>query len=630
MATPNIDITVEPSNGGKAEYLPLAAMTASGKTGVKVVLRLRLENKNKKKGDFIKVKAIRFSFPGSSQPGMDMQGVNMDGSLDLDAGAVAFWSNGRVDLNPDPDVDNFINNSVYLTGDPPPKVKIDVTCKDFSDPKSVTLSLVEHKSPVAGDAYRFPYAAGELRTDEYYSTSAVHWANGGSMGPQIFAHDIGCVGWDSKKKTWSSLLPGGSNMKNDDYRIWGKPVRAMADGTVEKWSDTSENNVITADKDGNLQFPSPTPSPGGGNNITIKHGSEIVTYCHFQKGSMPDGLKKKGTPVSEGQMLGRAGNSGNSTNPHTHVECERASDTALRPLPFRSASVIDRAKLSPPGADGSWFHLRGHGIPKDTVSIWPASTAAGFPVPTIGISMAGDWANSFFINSDLASFSKTAQDLFDDKGRRLIRATTFMENGQRRWAGISRAGDWANQWWISPNLTEFLKTAQDHFDKKGLRLIYVDSFVEKGKRQWIGIARGGDWASRLIVEDDLASFSKEAQKLFDEKGLRLIYVMTWTEGKKRKWFGISRSGTWANTWWISPNLGEFSTKAQKLFDDDGRRLIHVTTYVEGGERRWVGISRSGDWANRWYYRSDLDSFALEAQRLFDDDHLRLIHVQMLE
>ena len=104
--------------------------------------------------------------------------------------------------------------------------------------------------------------------------------------------------------------------------------------------------------------------------------------------------------------------------------------------------------------------------------------------------------------------------------------------------------------------------------------------------------------------------------------------MTWAEGGKRKWFGISRSGTWANTWWISPNIGTFATKAQKLFDEDGRRLIHDD--VQGGDqRRWVGISRSGTWANRWFSYSDLDSFALEAQRLFDDEHLRLVHVEML-
>ena len=418
-------------------------------------------------------------------------------------------------------------------------------------------------------------------------------------------------------------------MKNADYRIWGKPIRAMADGTVEDFSDGMDDNTIVADANGDIQFPTPTPSPVGGNNIIIKHGTEIMKYSHLRKGSMPAELKKKGTKVSEGQLLGRVGNTGNSTNPHTHIHCERASDSALRPLPLRSASVVDRAKLSPPGADGPWFRLSGHGIPKDGVSIWPASTAPGFPVPTVGISMGGDWASSFFIRSDLAAFQKTAQSLFDDQGRRLIRVTTYLEDGALRWIGVSRSGDWANRWWISPDLTSFLKTAQEHFDKSGLRLIYVDSFVDKGKRSWIGIARGGDWASRLTMKDDLASFSQETQKRFDENGLRLIYVHTWTEGAKRRWFGISRSGTWANNWWISPNIGEFSTRAQKLFDEDKRRLIHVTSYREGNERRWLGISRSGDWANRWYMRSDLDSFRLESQRLFDDEHLRLVHVETL-
>jgi hypothetical protein len=288
------------------------------------------------------------------------------------------------------------------------------------------------------------------------------------------------------------------------------------------------DNTIKADADGKIQFPSPTPDPVGGNSMIIKHGTELVKYSHMRKGSMVAELKKKGAKVSEGQMLGRAGNTGNSTNPHTHMHCVRASDSALRPLPFRSAWVIDREKLSPPGADGPWFRLQGHGISKDTVSIWPASTTPGFPVPTVGISMAGDWASSFYIRPDLDSFKETAQELFDEKGRRLIRVTTFLENGVRRWVGVSRSGDWANRWWISPD------------------------------------------------------------------------------------------------------LGEFSTKAQKLFDEDGMRLVHVTSYVEGNQRKWIGISRSGDWANRWYLRSDLDAFRLESQRLFDDQHLRLIHVDMLE
>ena len=378
------------------------------------------------------------------------------------------------------------------------------------------------------------------------------------------------------------------------------------------------------------EFPDPSPAIKGGNNITIKHGTELVKYYHFRKGSMPAELQKKGTKVSEGQILGRAGNTGNSTNPHTHIESVRASDSALRPLPFRSGWVIDRSKLSPPGNKGPWFRLAGHGISKDAVAIWPASTTPGFPVPTVGIAMAGDWANSFWISNDLDSFQATAQDLFDQKGRRLVRATTFLEDGKRRWAGLARAGDWANRFWVSSDLASFQKTAQELFDEKGLRLAYVNTYVEGGKRKWIGISRGGDWANRLIIKPDLASFSKEAQELFDDKGLRLIHVTTWVEGGKRQWFGIARSGNWANAWWISQDFGHFRTKSQQLFDDDGKRLVHVSTFEEGNQRRWVGISRSGDWANRLVFRADLDSFRLEAQRLFDDEHLRLVHMEMLE
>lgn len=258
-----------------------------------------------------------------------------------------------------------------------------------------------------------------------------------------------------------------------------------------------------------------------------------------------------------------------------------------------------------------------------------ADFSPGFPVPTVGISMAGDWANSFWISSDLTSFQKTAQDLFDQKGQRLVRVTTFLEDGKRRWVGISRAGDWANQWWISPNLTSFQNTAQELFDEKGLRLIHVSAYVEGGEQKWVGIARSGDWANHLIIKNDLASFSAEVQVLFDDQNLRLIHVMTWVEGGARKWIGIARSGDWAHRWWISSDYDDFRTKSQQIFNDEGKRLVHVTTYVEGNQRRWVGISRSGTWANRWFFRSDLDSFSLEAQRLFDDEDLRLVHVEIL-
>ena len=93
---------------------------------------------------------------------------------------------------------------------------------------------------------------------------------------------------------------------------------------------------------------------------------------------MPAALKKKAASVAEASFSGAPATPATART-RTHLECVRASDSALRPLPFRSAWVVDRGKLSPPGATGPWFRLQRHGISKDAVSIWPASTSPGFP-----------------------------------------------------------------------------------------------------------------------------------------------------------------------------------------------------------------------------------------------------------
>jgi hypothetical protein len=255
--------------------------------------------------------------------------------------------------------------------------------------------------------------------------------------------------------------------------------------------------------------------------------------------------------VLEGQVLGRAGNSGNSTNPHTHIVVVRASDGALRPFPFRDAWVIDKALLSPPSSAGPWYKLNQQGIPKDAVAVWPASTFPGFRCPAASFSISGDWESQLILSPDLATFSTTAQDLFDHMGLRLICVTNYRENGQHRWAGVARSGTWDNRWWISNDLASFNKQAQDFFDNSGLRLIWVHTYIDGGSRKWIGISRGGTWANRLLIHSGLASFSKEAQDLFDKEGKRPIHGNTWLEGGTRSWLGISRDGDWANRWWIS-------------------------------------------------------------------------------
>ncbi|HLJ27799.1 MAG TPA: hypothetical protein VKY85_13895 [Candidatus Angelobacter sp.] len=44
--------------------------------------------------------------------------------------------------------------------------------------------------------------------------------------------------------------------------------------------------------------------------------------------------------------------------------------------------------------------------------------------------------------------------------------------------------------------------------------------------------------------------------------------------------GISRGGDWANRYWISADLASFQKEAQDLFDKQGKRLIYMATFRE--------------------------------------------------
>ena len=381
MAAPNLTIAVEPMEGGKALYLPLAASAADKNPQLKNVLRLRITNNHTDQS--VVVNAIKFSFPSSSAPAKDMQGVTLvldpdgaakpvDANGAIQASQTATWSNGVVDLNPDPDITNNVWNVVYLPEPAPPQIKVSVSCNGFSVPASVTLDLAPYTSPTPSGAFRLPFSGGDLAKGEYLVTSAKHWANGGAFGTQIHAHDISVQLHNAETDGWSPLRASGSKMNNEDYRIWEMPVRAVADGFVEKWHDGMATNTIVADDDGNLQFPDPTPDPVAGNHFWIRHGDVAVLYAHLQAGTLPRSLLVKDAKVEAGQTLGLAGNSGNSTNPHTHIQCQKESSSGpLRGMPFRDAWVLDKTRLNAPDSNALWVPLQSQGIPQEAVAIHP-------------------------------------------------------------------------------------------------------------------------------------------------------------------------------------------------------------------------------------------------------------------
>ena len=140
----------------------------------------------------------------------------------------------------------------------------------------------------------------------------------GASNDQRYGYDIVAVDQDGN---FSAEVDGDCEAieepGNTDSFMWGQQVVAVAAG-----------NIV------NLDIGHPTnPQPGvkldgiprGGNSITIDHGNgEFSRYSHMQDGTIPADLAALPCPadkrctVAQGDLLGLAGNSGNSEGPHLH------------------------------------------------------------------------------------------------------------------------------------------------------------------------------------------------------------------------------------------------------------------------------------------------------------------------
>lgn len=233
---------------------------------------------------------------------------------------------------------------------------MDVRCDGFDDPESLEFELIPYVEPVAAGqgAYQLPFAAGDFAYGEYMVGKATHWANGEGAGTQIMAHDL----WVEKRGTWDKHVDGENGNQNDEHRIWGMPVRAIADGEVMSWENDIPDNTAPGVKDFS-----------DANLFWIRHGDAKVRYVHLQQGSLTPHLMAVGAPVAAGQQLGLAGNSGRSDFPHLHLEARDFATDTLRGLPFRDAQVLDPALVGNGEDSAPWFELLNHGLSREKVAV---------------------------------------------------------------------------------------------------------------------------------------------------------------------------------------------------------------------------------------------------------------------
>jgi murein DD-endopeptidase MepM/ murein hydrolase activator NlpD len=195
---------------------------------------------------------------------------------------------------------------------------------------------------------------------------------------------IDFVGVDERHRTadrrdWRTLV---ATEPVDRFVGYGRPILASADGRVVLVHDGEPDHVARRSPVALVPYALGQPArlrrgvaAIAGNHVVVElvGRGAFVALVHLRRGSVRVGL---GDAVAAGQPVAECGNSGNSTQPHVHVQVMDSADLSVArgvPMAFRSFREWPR------GAHQAT--VRGSGLPGEGAVVEPLAPAAGRPCP---------------------------------------------------------------------------------------------------------------------------------------------------------------------------------------------------------------------------------------------------------
>ncbi len=180
-----------------------------------------------------------------------------------------------------------------------------------------------------------------------------HRASGLAVNGEIYYAQRFAIDWmqlDSEGR-----MVHGDSADVHNYTCYGADVLAVADGTV-----------IATQKDLEDQKPGTLPDPKtinidnvDGNHVILDLGGGVYAfYAHMQKNGV---VVNVGDRVTRGQVLGKLGNTGNTSAPHLHFQLmNQPSALGAQGIPylidsFQLAGEVNKAEFdAAPGIEGNW------------------------------------------------------------------------------------------------------------------------------------------------------------------------------------------------------------------------------------------------------------------------------------
>jgi hypothetical protein len=193
-----------------------------------------------------------------------------------------------------------LENSLVVEADGDPKNAQRIPLDELAIKKTGAALIDE---PFTGD--RWLAANGPSNTSIH--RRAVIVLDGRPRVPERYAIDWIKLGDDGNSYS-------GDQYKNSSYHAYDVPILAVADGKIITVKDGLPENVPQKSKPVGIQTLVTMP----GNHVIEDIGGGLyVGYAHLIPGTI---AVKAGEHVHRGQVLGRLGNSGNSTEPHLHLQ----------------------------------------------------------------------------------------------------------------------------------------------------------------------------------------------------------------------------------------------------------------------------------------------------------------------
>lgn len=449
--------------------------------------------------------------------------------------------------------------------------------------------------------YAFPARAEHLDPGEYWFWK---FPDGHGGGSQKFAYDLTSAQWDEGRRGWTECLIDDSGKarcnrcssaaRNEDCLVYNEPLYSMADGTVLRcWRNAPENPTPGASHPGRTS--TPKRIGGGGNALVVQNNDGTVAlYAHMKPGTIPttlcphngtlmnDASDKSEAEIPEGQrprvrrgqMIGRVGNTGASSNPHVHVHLQDGPSGSVNGVPLNFGGALVRIANDDP--DGGWIRAKGQQRPGADGLYWP------------------DYSQGFAEIARHGVPSADYQLLFDHvtgSGYHLAWIDGFEFKNRVYFNVVFRPG--AAGWAASHNLTgDQYQDVVDTRRKQGYRLRQVESYrVGNSIRYAAVFAKDGGQPVTAYHGRTAAEHQKEFDSL-TKNGWRPISLSVASLNGERYYAALYDRGGGGSLIARSQLTGaDYQTTVTEQ-KEAGRQLVYLNAYEHSGQPFFSAIFSS--------------------------------------